>query len=523
MEENMVDVVFMNWFNLYIDLGGNKSISDFSNYIEIKHAMRYLEGGSSTIMNEYMRQDTMKCEHRHVANIYKLIWEDMYIIQKEYDTVYKYSKVDGLWFDNERHIKRDIGQFFDVYMDQLERCSPNRYLFPEGEDENYRKNRSKYISYINSFHNLVAVSSQFKLIINQVETKFDCDPDKFNIISFKNGIYNLDTGAFRKRENYDFLTRCLDFDYQPLCDEKLYLEIKEFFCKIHPQKEQHDFCISFLKYSLRGGNPIAIFKVNIGPGGANGKSTETEIHEMVFPIYTYKMNRNVFTKGFTKIHKFMYKLITDPIRLAYINELDDSKLDEDFIKDIIDCKTLQLEEMYSKVSRKTDIQCKILTTSNKDPNLNVDAGILRRMTVQHYESQFVDPEHVDTSRHKYPIDRTFTERFKRNDYKLAYFHYIMNAPDVSIPEANKDLAKSIVENNDKIYSTLTDHFTITGNHDDKVHMSRLKSYFPDMTIQSLNKELKRFNINYDKNGAVDGIRKVYRGLVPVVDIDTSDD
>ena len=92
----------------------------------------------------------------------------------------------------------------------------------------------------------------------------------------------------------------------------------------------------FLKYCLKGGNPQKIFKMNIGYTAANGKTTEMDIHETVFPIYTYKLDRSSFSQNCTKRHKYMLKLVKFPIRLAYINELDDSKLDADFLKEFVD-------------------------------------------------------------------------------------------------------------------------------------------------------------------------------------------
>ena len=86
--------------------------------------------------------------------------------------------------------------------------------------------------------------------------------------------------------------------------------------------------------------------MNIGYTAANGKTTEMDIHEKAFPLYTEKLDRTIFSKTCTKRHKYANKLVTCPIRLAYINELDDSKLDEDFLKDFADGKDLPLEQMY---------------------------------------------------------------------------------------------------------------------------------------------------------------------------------
>ena len=66
----------------------------------------------------------------------------------------------------------------------------------------------------------------------------------------------------------------------------------------------------------------------------------------------------------------MFKLVTEPIRLAYINELDENQLDVEFIKDCCDNNaTIPLDKMYGKMCENARIQATFITTSNRDPNL----------------------------------------------------------------------------------------------------------------------------------------------------------
>ena len=95
-----------------------------------------------------------------------------------------------------------------------------------------------------------------------------------------------------------------------------------FFSKIQPEQEQRTFTISFLKYCLKGGNPQKLYNMNIGYTAANGKSTEMEMHQAVFPIYTYELESTLFCITCTMRHKFGAKIVECPIRLAFIEELD---------------------------------------------------------------------------------------------------------------------------------------------------------------------------------------------------------
>ena len=44
-------------------------------------------------------------------------------------------------------------------------------------------------------------------------------------------------------------------------------------------------------------------KMNIGYSASNGKSTELKIHDIVFPIYTTKLDKRTSNERFEKQHK----------------------------------------------------------------------------------------------------------------------------------------------------------------------------------------------------------------------------
>ena len=149
-------------------------------------------------------------------------------------------------------------------------------------------------------------------------------------------------------------------------------------------------------------------------------------------MYTDKLHRSIFNVGCPKFHKYAHKLVTRPIRLAYINELDESKLDEEILKDFSDDSSrLSVEEMYGTMCENQRIQCKLITTSNKDPNLKLDGGLMSRIKIQKYESRFVPECDVDKSKHWYLVDPTWvTSRFSQDAYKLAFFHFLLSKGNV---------------------------------------------------------------------------------------------
>ena len=491
------------------DLGGSPEGLDERK--ELIHEIRKLQGGTEELFLHSMSKDYMKCTNHDLAVTYLKLNEDLFIRQCSTQKVYMYNMKTKLW-EEPKNLKGHFLMCMNAYMEILDRGSINKHFFTCTDDE-YKSMKLKYKNYIKQDSTINSILSVFKSIVREIDTQFDLSPKWNHWISFNNGLYNMKTKEFFERDINCDMTQCLDFDYNDAYCSECYQEIDSFFQKIQPNQEQKDFTVSFLKYCLTGGNPECIFKMNIGYSASNGKSSEMQIHQMVFGMYTYQLNKETFKKNCTKIHKYMSKLVTSPVRLAYINELDDTKLDEDFLKHVVDGRKLELEKLYSTMTEESTIQCKIITTSNKDPNLNVDPGVLRRMTVQQYDSQFVKEAYVDPENHKYLDDKTWTDdRFTKETYKLAYFHYLLSAPDLVVPEVNRNMVKAIVEENDEVYSTLTEHFEVTGDVNDKVAQAHVVQVFPDIPKQKLNRELKRFGIVYDKNLQVNNIRKVYKGL-----------
>ena len=204
------------------------------------------------------------------------------------------------------------------------------------------------------------------------------EQDHYNI-NFKNGVYEMKTGIFRDRCYYDYITKWLDYDYMETTTipQSIHDDVLDFFQKIQPNEEQRNFTLGYLSYALTGNIDKQKFKMNVGYSAQNGKSTEMGIHDMCFPIYTKKLNRETFELGYTKRHKHIIDLLNNPIRLAYVEELSEKKQDIEFLKDFIDAKKITCEVVFGTDDVKK-IQAKLMTCSNHDFNGKTDEGIKRR-------------------------------------------------------------------------------------------------------------------------------------------------
>tara|TARA_R110001606_G_scaffold9778_1_gene41922 strand:- start:1748 stop:2557 length:810 start_codon:yes stop_codon:yes gene_type:complete len=256
--------------------------------------------------------------------------------------------------------------------------------------------------------------------------------------------------------------------------------------------------------------------MNIGYSAENGKSTEFNIHSSVFDIYSGKLSANFFSLDNSKRHKELITLIQNPIRFCYIEELRQTKLDNDFMKEFADGKTT-CEVLYS-TSITGNIQATLSTCANKDFNIDLDQGIARRGIIQYYKSEFKDTHKEDNY-----INNTFKKvlgYFKQyeTDEKLknAYFKLLLEHYDnFKIPIYNEKLFSSIADEYDGFGETLNEYFEITKNDKDTTSKNNVFDIMKKdnkLTWRKCLTELKNRGIRYDKNTSKNGIRGVLFGI-----------
>jgi hypothetical protein len=383
------------------------------------------------------------------------------------------------------------------------------------EDDKFEENRlkckiqqiEKNINYIGDTTIKNKIFTEVKgLVINKNEDIiFDIGEDNHYNIQFKNGLYDIKQKKFRKRTFNDYVTQKLDYDYieKNDIDQGTHDFVKNIFEKIHPDENERKFQLSYLALCLTGNVSHQIMKMNIGYSASNAKSTETAIHQKCLPIYTCKLDRKTFTQGYSKRHKQYLQLIENPIRLAYIEELDRSKMDIEELKNIVDGRELDVEIMYG-TTRTSKHQAHLMSASNKDFNMDTDEGILRRVKIQMYNSKFVDKHDdlkIDESKHIYEKILNFENiYFNDSKYKNAYIHLLLEHVDqLYIPKSATETFKEIASEYNKFDNLIYDKYKITKDENDCISKEDiciyLEKYFE--WEYALN-EFKRMGLKYDR-------------------------
>mgnify|MGYP003639860477 CR=1 FL=1 len=350
--------------------------------------------------------------------------------------------------------------------------------------------------------------------------KFDVGKEQIYNLHFKNGVLELDRDgcSWRDRTYEDYITvgsSVNNWEFNPFeRDEELIDEVENDFKKVQPDDTQRKFMLEWLAYGLTGDTSRTKCKFNIGLRASNGKTTEFLIHAKCFPKLIMNVPRKYFNEDFTKRHKTKIHLLTKPIRIAYIEEIDEKQLEASELKDAVDGKKQNCEIMYG-TQTEGSFSCKWNFLGQREPNIKEDAGVLRRGIMQQYTSKFAEGiTEDDWDNNVFPRIKDFENKYDDDAYKNAYLHLLLDnykGSSFHIPSENTESFINYIQeiNGDRDLVDLTEE----GKADDWVSKASLCSLLKK-NPSSLKAFIKEFYPNsiYDKSKRVDGQRGAYNKI-----------
>ena len=325
----------------------------------------------------------------------------------------------------------------------------------------------------------IGESCAYKLYNKEYNKKFYKKLESIkNVINFKNGYINLQTGEFHKRVETDYFIKCLDYDYTNEIDEKIRDEIIKIFKQICNDDEQmFNFMMSYFSYCLTGETREQKSLFTIGLKASNGKSTGTKIFETCFREYSRKLTNAFFKENNESVHKEIAEL--KGIRYAYMEEYPKNcNLNVELYKDLVDGNTITNKVMYG-TTEEIQITFKINILSNHIPKFENDKGILRRGLMAELTNCFLDEHEYKKKKGTYLLDNTLLMKFNDEKYKQSFFNILL---DYSIQYYKKGLLifddlksgfKEICQENDKMASFIESMFIITDDPNDRIYKEHL--------------------------------------------------
>ena len=176
------------------------------------------------------------------------------------------------------------------------------------------------------------------------------------------------------------------------------------------------------------------------------------MHQLVFPIYSKVLDQDFFKKGNTKRHKTAIHLLRCPIRMTFIEEIDEKQLDVAYMKNFI-AGLLSVEVLFG-TEEQGRIQSKTQVIGNEAPVMDSDNGILRRGLQQNFESQFLPEDAYEVAieagqTRVYKEDINYKKKYENDEYKNAYLQLLISHYDVNfkIPKKNRDAFKNTLDSN----------------------------------------------------------------------------
>lgn len=343
-----------------------------------------------------------------------------------------------------------------------------------------------------------------------------------NYINFRNYKLNLKTLECDERDENDFITEYLDYDFTPKCDKKIKNEILTILKQIcNNNDDDLEFILSFIGYSLTSETKEQKYINIVGPSASNGKSTLIKLVESAFSIYTCKTSRELFTQGFSKCHKYFSDMKNK--RICYVEELDKAKINIQLLKDVVDGNTIKNEVMFG-TAENIDITFKLMFLSNNLMNFDNDEGFKRRTITTYFSSKFVDEldfnqeVKLNSDSNVFIKDKSLLKKFENDEYKNALVHILIKyskkyfKDGLIVPSKFQKETDDLCDENDKMKTFIDNHFEMTKNDEDRIHKDEFKlmydSYYKcNFGWNTILTDIKRCRLIYEKEK-----RTVYNGL-----------
>jgi len=359
-----------------------------------------------------------------------------------------------------------------------------------------------------------------------------------HVVNFKNGLYDFKQQKFRTRNQNDSFSVCLNFDYAEEPDEEIFSKIRNTVRQIcNDEDDIFNGTMSFFGYCMTGETKEEKWLLIIGHTAGNGKSTLLHAFTSCFPIYGKKMDDDFLYTTNTTRHKTLIE-IKVPTTMMYQEELKRKLLDTEFVKGIVDGRTVRNKIMHG-TNELINFHAKMLATSNHDPKFQNDEGFQRRLLVLVCRNRFVDPKDYATlkgTKGIYLKDKDLKSNFEEDPrYKLAFFHLLRPfackyyEEGLYIPDEFITKSKELCGMNDPLKDFIEDHYQVTRDPNDRIYKDDLLQAYRKYsdhrlsTVNYLSSELKRFGVQYEKGFKIEGKRGCFLGIKQIREVEKGDD
>lgn len=408
--------------------------------------------------------------------------------------------------DTEENAGHCMRQTFDTDLYRLYTIEYDKHLsekitkaIDEGDDEqleNLQKHKEKMFKLTNqlkitSFRDTLLKECCNRFILKGCRDLLDTNLD---LISFTNGVYDLENGVFRDGRPSDYISISTNLEYSDYTyNSPEIIELQKIISQILPIKPVREYFLHILSSCLSGKQWFEKFFVLTG-SGSNGKSKLIDLIQNSLGDYYHQMNVSALCS------KRASSTTADPelamLRgrrfVAFQEPSRDEPINVGKLKEWTGGDTIQCRELY-KGPIKFKSQAKWFLICNDIPDVpSDDDGTWRRLTVINFPSKFIPKSEMTGRDYEYVRDNNMNEKldnlkepfmwllleYYKSFQKLMKTSGLVEPPEI-IESTNNERKK-----NNPIKQFIDDRIIYSANKSDKFTITEIYNVFRNFMVDS---------------------------------------
>ena len=477
-------------------------------------------------------------DHQNIANaIYSKYQTDYICASIKYKTWYEYDYSLHKWkrVENGYSLTDKItSEFVNEYL----KCNSELFNKMTEVEMHEKADIKKQIDQNNLIINRINNESFLSTLMGTLARRFyvpnfseDLD-EKYDLIGFNNGVYDLKKGIFRPGHPDDYITMTTGLDYQPLdMGSEEFNGCMKLFEDIHPDEETREYVYTLFSTFIAGHHNEETLHLFNGCG-SNGKSVTFDLLKHCLGDYIMSVPITLLTRKRASSNN------ATPIlaqikgkRLGVLQEPEEGeKLHVGLMKELTGNDEISARPLFeAPISFKP--QMKFAIPCNNLPEVPArDKGTWRRLRVIDHKMEFVDrPEPNNPNQKK--IDRHLKDKLE--DYAPQFMSFLIDRyinvyckVGMPVPDSVNFATGLYNQDNNCIKQFCDSLIQKTGNKTDKITQKsiweRFKIYFKE-EHEGLKRPIQRevysyLNKSYGMPTKGKG-GKLYTGLVFVCEDD----
>jgi phage/plasmid-associated DNA primase len=364
------------------------------------------------ICRKYNQKKNIEITEKYIAVCVNKFAGDHFIFCDK--ILYSYNEKNGLWYKDQPEIMKKYinGYIYDFLVS---------FLLSSIEDSqklNYQLSILKMLCCTNKGKNDVFLCYRTEYMIDD-NKKIEFD-NKYYLLGFTNGVYDLIKNKFRKYKYTDYITLTTGYEYKK-ADDKHKNKLLELFNKIETNEEKRNLLLQILATGIIGKSYQKFILFN--GGGGNGKSLIDKLNEKTIGNFYYKGKITTLCEpiknGANPETAFM-----DKKRLIVFSEPKETqKINNGTMKELTGDSTINARKLFSNETQ-TKIYATFVLMCNKKIYLEDEPtdGEIRRMIDFLFESKFT--ENKDDINHNNKIFEADLNLLNDNILEELKFSYL---------------------------------------------------------------------------------------------------